>query len=50
MHQLVARLVAADQLQGLRLDHIDGLLDPMQYTQALAAIYWSIGGGASKPF
>ena len=28
MHELVARLVAADQLQGLRLDHIDGLLDP----------------------
>jgi (1->4)-alpha-D-glucan 1-alpha-D-glucosylmutase len=35
MHGLVARLVAADQLQGLRLDHIDGLLDPMAYTRRL---------------
>lgn len=35
MHELVARLIAADQLQGLRLDHIDGLLDPMQYTRRL---------------
>ena len=35
MHELVARLIAADQLQGLRLDHIDGLLDPAQYTRRL---------------
>ena len=34
MHELVRGSIAADQLQGLRLDHIDGLLDPMQYAGA----------------
>ena len=37
IHALVARLIAADQLQGLRLDHIDGLRDPGQYTKRLSA-------------
>jgi (1->4)-alpha-D-glucan 1-alpha-D-glucosylmutase len=35
IHPLVARLIADDQLQGLRLDHIDGLRDPAQYTRRL---------------
>jgi (1->4)-alpha-D-glucan 1-alpha-D-glucosylmutase len=35
IHTLVARLIAADELQGLRLDHIDGLRDPAQYTKRL---------------
>jgi (1->4)-alpha-D-glucan 1-alpha-D-glucosylmutase len=35
IHPLVARLIANDQLQGLRLDHIDGLRDPAQYTRRL---------------
>ncbi len=35
IHTLVARLITADQLQGLRLDHIDGLRDPVQYTRRL---------------
>jgi (1->4)-alpha-D-glucan 1-alpha-D-glucosylmutase len=35
IHPLVARLIAADQLHGLRLDHIDGLRDPAQYTRRL---------------
>src|SRR5215831_149470 len=35
IHALVMRLIAADQLQGLRLDHIDGLRDPAQYTKLL---------------
>ena len=50
MHELVARLVAADQLQGLRLDHIDGLLDPMQYTRRLQQLIRRIRGGARKSF
>ena len=37
IHALVMRLIAADQLQGLRLDHIDGLRDPGQYTKRLAS-------------
>lgn len=35
IHPLVTRLIAAGQLQGLRLDHIDGLRDPVQYTRRL---------------
>jgi (1->4)-alpha-D-glucan 1-alpha-D-glucosylmutase len=35
IHSLVARLIAAGQLHGLRLDHIDGLRDPGQYTRRL---------------
>jgi (1->4)-alpha-D-glucan 1-alpha-D-glucosylmutase len=35
MHRLVSRLVAAGQLQGLRIDHIDGLRDPQQYLRRL---------------
>lgn len=35
IHALVARLIAGDRLQGLRLDHIDGLRDPAQYTRRL---------------
>src|SRR5262245_36598353 len=35
IHRLVARLIAEGSLQGLRLDHIDGLRDPQQYLQRL---------------
>ena len=38
IHTLVARLIAAGQLQGLRLDHIDGLRDPGQYTKRLSQL------------
>ena len=35
IHRLAARLIAEGHLQGLRLDHIDGLRDPQQYLQRL---------------
>jgi (1->4)-alpha-D-glucan 1-alpha-D-glucosylmutase len=35
IHGLVGRLIARGELQGLRLDHIDGLLDPAQYCRRL---------------
>jgi (1->4)-alpha-D-glucan 1-alpha-D-glucosylmutase len=35
IHSLVGRLIAEDRLQGLRLDHIDGLRDPARYTAQL---------------
>ena len=50
MHALVARLIAAGQLQGLRLDHIDGLLDPAQYTRRLQQFVREARGGSRKPF
>jgi (1->4)-alpha-D-glucan 1-alpha-D-glucosylmutase len=38
MHRLVSRLIAARQLQGLRIDHIDGLRDPQQYLRRLQSL------------
>src|SRR5215467_11668952 len=35
IHRLLARLIEEGRLQGLRLDHIDGLRDPQQYLQRL---------------
>jgi (1->4)-alpha-D-glucan 1-alpha-D-glucosylmutase len=35
IHPLVARLIGENKLQGLRLDHIDGLRDPVQYARRL---------------
>ncbi len=35
IHTLVARLIGENALQGLRLDHIDGLRDPVQYARRL---------------
>lgn len=38
IHALVMQLIAHDELQGLRLDHIDGLRDPGQYTKRLSQL------------
>src|SRR5205814_7945890 len=35
IHRLVKKLIADGRLQGLRLDHLDGLRDPAQYFQRL---------------
>lgn len=44
-HQLILRLVQEGTLQGLRLDHVDGLLDPRAYLSRLqeAAAYRLLG-------
>ncbi|UWU18793.1 malto-oligosyltrehalose synthase (plasmid) [Rhizobium sullae] len=36
-HRLILELVRSGQVQGLRLDHIDGLADPKHYLQRLRA-------------
>jgi (1->4)-alpha-D-glucan 1-alpha-D-glucosylmutase len=48
IHALVARLIANDQLQGLRLDHIDGLRDPAQYTRRLRQLIHKVRGQARR--
>jgi (1->4)-alpha-D-glucan 1-alpha-D-glucosylmutase len=48
-HRLVKQLVADGKLQGIRLDHIDGLRDPAQYCQRLRRIVRD-AQGAAKPF
>ena len=49
-HRLVRRLIAEGKLQGLRLDHIDGLRDPMQYFQRLRRLIRQAQGGDARPF
>lgn len=38
VHKRVMAMISAGQLQGLRLDHIDGLLDPAQYSRRLSRL------------
>jgi (1->4)-alpha-D-glucan 1-alpha-D-glucosylmutase len=52
VHQLIARLIAERRLHGLRLDHIDGLRDPVQYCRRLQRIIREAQRtrGAARPF
>jgi (1->4)-alpha-D-glucan 1-alpha-D-glucosylmutase len=50
VHRLVKRLIEEGRLQGLRLDHIDGLRDPAQYFQRLRRLIRNAQGGVAKPF
>src|SRR5579862_8236541 len=49
-HRLVRRLIEEGSLQGLRLDHIDGLSDPVQYFQRLSRLIRQAGGKATRSF
>jgi (1->4)-alpha-D-glucan 1-alpha-D-glucosylmutase len=49
IHRLVRTLVATGQLQGLRIDHIDGLRDPAQYFQRLRRMIRTAQGNAARP-
>ncbi len=50
IHQLVKRLIAEGKLQGLRLDHIDGLRDPAQYFRRLQRLIRDAQDKAPRPF
>ncbi|WP_024518261.1 malto-oligosyltrehalose synthase [Bradyrhizobium sp. Tv2a-2] len=50
VHRLVARLIAEGKLQGLRLDHIDGLRDPAQYFQRLRRLIRTAQGKDAGAF
>jgi (1->4)-alpha-D-glucan 1-alpha-D-glucosylmutase len=50
LHQLVKKLITEGKLQGLRLDHIDGLRDPAQYFQRLKRLVQDARGDATTPF
>jgi (1->4)-alpha-D-glucan 1-alpha-D-glucosylmutase len=50
IHRLVKTLIAENKLQGLRLDHIDGLRDPLQYFQRLRRLIRDAQGRDAKPF
>ena len=49
-HGLVRRLIEEGKLQGLRLDHIDGLSDPVQYFQRLSRLVRQAGGRTARSF
>ncbi len=52
-HGLVGRMIAEDRLDGLRLDHIDGLFDPEAYCRRLkdfAEARRPRGSGSRAPF
>lgn len=50
IHRLVRKLIAEGKLQGLRLDHIDGLRDPAQYFQRLRRLVRDAQGHDASPF
>jgi (1->4)-alpha-D-glucan 1-alpha-D-glucosylmutase len=50
VHALVARLTADGMLQGLRLDHIDGLLDPIHYCRRLQRLIRAAQGASGHDF
>ncbi|HEX2215686.1 MAG TPA: malto-oligosyltrehalose synthase [Xanthobacteraceae bacterium] len=52
VHHLVARLIAENRLHGLRLDHIDGLQNPIQYGDRLQRLVRRVrpAGRGQRPF
>ena len=50
IHSRVKKMIEDGQLQGLRLDHIDGLRDPAQYFQRLRRVILKAQGTGAKPF
>jgi (1->4)-alpha-D-glucan 1-alpha-D-glucosylmutase len=50
VHRLVAQLIAEGKLQGLRLDHVDGLRDPAQYCQRLRRLIRTAQGKDAGTF
>jgi (1->4)-alpha-D-glucan 1-alpha-D-glucosylmutase len=50
VHTLVRRLIAEDKIQGLRIDHIDGLYDPAQYLHRLRRLIRDAQGSSPRRF
>jgi len=48
-HRLLRRLLAEDAIQGLRIDHSDGLLNPRQYLVRLQMLYAASQCVGSEP-
>ena len=49
-HRLVFRLIEQGRLQGLRIDHIDGLFDPLAYCETLRRRASEAAPGSDLPF
>ncbi|WP_040619582.1 malto-oligosyltrehalose synthase [Rhodovulum sp. PH10] len=48
VHRRVAELIGSGRLHGLRLDHIDGLADPVQYARRLSRLVRMVRPGPSR--
>ena len=48
-HQLLRRLLAEDMVQGVRIDHCDGLLNPRQYLVRLQMLYAASRCSGAEP-
>jgi malto-oligosyltrehalose synthase len=49
-HRLVLHLFAEGKIDGIRIDHIDGLFDPLQYCKRLQARVTDELGGNARPY
>lgn len=49
-HRLIGGLVRANLASGLRIDHIDGLRNPLEYLERLQALGVPEGAAAASPF
>jgi (1->4)-alpha-D-glucan 1-alpha-D-glucosylmutase len=47
-HRLIGALIAEGELHGLRLDHVDGLLDPVEYFERLQRLASKTAGASSS--
>ncbi|MBN8919666.1 MAG: malto-oligosyltrehalose synthase, partial [Rhizobiales bacterium] len=50
VHRLVMRLIAEGRLHGLRLDHIDGLQNPIRYCRRLQRLIRGVQPAGAAPF
>ncbi|MEO6119076.1 MAG: malto-oligosyltrehalose synthase, partial [Terriglobales bacterium] len=48
-HRLVRRMMAAGQIDGVRIDHCDGLLNPRQYLIRLQLLYYAAQCYGAEP-
>lgn len=49
-HRLMGELVRANLAVGLRIDHIDGLRNPLEYLERLQTLMLPAGAAATSPF
>jgi (1->4)-alpha-D-glucan 1-alpha-D-glucosylmutase len=49
-HATILRLVAGGLVDGVRVDHVDGLADPARYLERLGLALRQAGGGAGTPW
>ena len=50
VHRLVLQLLAEGKIDGIRIDHIDGLFDPLQYCKRLQSQLADELGGNARPY